>query len=126
MLQILTHMKEKLQFVEKENEVLTSQLQQLESSMASRRDTLTKLKTTRDTVRARGRAVKDGSTYVANQQLLDDYEVSNAQASTVQQTLMRMVHSRQPLYAVSICTLGGALHTMEANFAEHFWLCVCL
>eukprot|EP00877_Chromochloris_zofingiensis_P012618 jgi/Chrzof1/760/Cz01g27190.t1 len=72
--QILTHMKEKLQFVEKENEVLTSQLQQLESSMASRRDTLTKLKTTRDTVRARGRAVKDGSTYVANQQLLDDYE----------------------------------------------------
>jgi len=74
--QILTHMKEKLQFVESQNSSLQQELQQLEAELAGRRDELAGLKATRDKLRQQGRQIKEHSVYVANPMLLQDMQVS--------------------------------------------------
>lgn len=74
-LQILTHMKEKLQFVEGENEDLKQQLEQLEAALAGRRDELARLKATRDKLRQQGRQIKENNVYVSNPMLLQDMQV---------------------------------------------------
>lgn len=73
--QILTHMKEKLQFVEGENQQLTQQLEELEAALAGRRDELAGLKATRDKMRQQGRQLKENSMYIANPMLLQDMQV---------------------------------------------------
>eukprot|EP00879_Flechtneria_rotunda_P019667 GHRR01020665.1.p1 GENE.GHRR01020665.1~~GHRR01020665.1.p1 ORF type:complete len:373 (+),score=152.65 GHRR01020665.1:60-1178(+) len=73
--QILTHMKEKLQFIEYENQALLQQLQELEAALAGRRDELAGLKATRDKMRQQGRQIKDNSVFVTNPMLLQDIQV---------------------------------------------------
>lgn len=73
--QILTHMKEKLQFVEGENEDLQQQLGQLESELAGRRDELAGLKANRDKLRQQGRKIKETNVYVSDPMLLHDMQV---------------------------------------------------
>eukprot|EP00775_Hariotina_reticulata_P011309 gene11309-11459_t len=73
--QILTHMKEKLQFVESQNNDLQQDLHQLEAELAGRRDELAGLKATRDKLRQQGRHIKEHSVYVANSMLLQDMQV---------------------------------------------------
>lgn len=74
-LQILTHMKEKLQYIEADNSQLKQQLQQLDAALAGRRDELASLKATRDKVRQQGRQMKEGNVYVSNPILLQDMQV---------------------------------------------------
>lgn len=73
--QILTHVREKLQFVERENAQLQVQLEELERDLSERRDRLGKAKSTRDTLRLQGRKIKEASVYITNSNLLDDMEV---------------------------------------------------
>lgn len=73
--QILTHVREKLQFVEKENGALQSQLEELDLELSEKRDRLGKAKATRDTLRQQGRKIKQSSVYITNPNLLDDIEV---------------------------------------------------
>lgn len=73
--QILTHLKEKLQFVEKENAQLTEQLGQLDEELGYKRDGLQQLKTTRDMLRTKGLKIKESSSYITNDLLLDDLEI---------------------------------------------------
>jgi hypothetical protein len=74
-LQVLTHMKEKLQFVEKDNQALKAQVADLDAQLTANRDSLTKMKSARDTMRTKGRNIKDSSLYVTNPELLQDMEV---------------------------------------------------
>ncbi len=73
--QILTHVREKLQFVEKENESLSSQLEQLDQALVEKRDHLGKIKASRDAYRQKGRKIKQASVYITNPGLLDDIDV---------------------------------------------------
>mmetsp|Transcript_23724 Transcript_23724/g.52066 ORF Transcript_23724/g.52066 Transcript_23724/m.52066 type:complete len:532 (-) Transcript_23724:212-1807(-) len=73
--QILTHVREKLQFVEKENGSLSGQLEELDGVLAEKRDRLGKAKAHRDTLRQKGRKIKEGSVFITNHQLLDDIDV---------------------------------------------------
>jgi molybdopterin converting factor small subunit len=73
--QILTHVREKLQFVERENAQLQTQLEELERDLSERRDRLGKAKSGRDTLRLQGRKIKEASVYITNSTLLDDMEV---------------------------------------------------
>lgn len=73
--QILTHIKEKLQFVEGENERMEQELGNLEGSMVDMRETLQTVKGTRDHLRIRSRDLKETSTYITSPQLLLDLEV---------------------------------------------------
>lgn len=59
---ILTHVKEKLQFVEKENLRLVGRLEELEASLAVKRDRLHDLKVHRDGARRRLSRMKEQKT----------------------------------------------------------------
>jgi histone deacetylase 6 len=71
-LQILTHMREKLQFVMRSNKMLRKDVHALEDGLASKRDALAKVKSQRDKLRVGARSIKEGSLYIDNPMLLDD------------------------------------------------------
>lgn len=77
-LQILTHMKAKLAFIECENEALQQELRQLEGALAGKRDELASLKSTRDRLWQQQRQLKEGSVFVTNPMLLQDMQVRQA------------------------------------------------
>jgi chromosome segregation ATPase len=69
-------MKEKLEFVEKQNAASKSELAALEAQLGDRRDRLTALKTKRDSMRAAGARMRDACVYVTSPLLLADLAVS--------------------------------------------------
>mmetsp|Transcript_23290 Transcript_23290/g.28144 ORF Transcript_23290/g.28144 Transcript_23290/m.28144 type:complete len:462 (+) Transcript_23290:103-1488(+) len=73
--QVLTHLKEKLQFVQKENEVLQYELESLDVDLAERRDALQRQKHDRDVLRSDNMRIKAQSGIVTHPQLLDDFEI---------------------------------------------------
>jgi len=73
--QILTHVREKLQFVEKENGALAGQLEELDAQLSERRDKLGRAKAARDTLRQKGRRIKETSVFITNPALLEDIEI---------------------------------------------------
>jgi hypothetical protein len=68
-------MKEKLQFVERENSSLTGELGDVDDQLAGQRGALTALKATRDVMRTKQRSFKDTTLNITNPQLLRDMEV---------------------------------------------------
>ncbi|KAG2440320.1 hypothetical protein HXX76_004427 [Chlamydomonas incerta] len=81
--QILTHVREKLQFIEKENAALDDALNQLEAELADKRDRLGRAKAERDTLRAKGRKIKESGSNITSPQLLDDIEVQKEKREMV-------------------------------------------
>eukprot|EP00798_Chlamydomonas_sp_ICE-L_P012314 gene12314-15480_t len=72
--QILTHVREKLQFLEKENTSLAVNLSDLNDVLSEQRDKLGKVKAQRDGLRLKGRKIKEGSTFITNVALLNDID----------------------------------------------------
>jgi len=72
--QVLTHLKEKLQFVAAENKVKQSELQDLEGNLSSKRDTLTKVKHDRDSIRSENARLKQQSGLLGSEDLFRDFE----------------------------------------------------
>jgi len=58
--QVLTHLKEKLQFVQKDNEVLGAGMESLEYGLMSKRENLQQLKLERDKLRGENGRMKVG------------------------------------------------------------------
>ncbi|GMH35723.1 hypothetical protein BSKO_03591 [Bryopsis sp. KO-2023] len=73
--QILTHIKEKLQFVDRENEKMEQRQKELELAMVDKREILQQVKSTRDKLRTRSQDLKEKSTYITAMPLLEDLEV---------------------------------------------------
>ena len=76
--QVLTHQKEKLQFVEKESEVLARGLERLEEGLAGRRDALQRAKRRRDALRADNATLRARNGKVSAPALLDDMDAQSA------------------------------------------------
>ncbi|GIL43579.1 hypothetical protein Vafri_1283 [Volvox africanus] len=93
--QILTHVREKLQFIEKENAALASQLSALEAELADKRDRLGRAKAERDTLRAKGRKIKESGSNITSTQLLDDIEIQKEK----RETLAAAIEEAQRQYA---------------------------
>ena len=74
-MQILTHLKEKLQFAHKEKQALQAELNSVEAALATHRDDLTRVKVTRDKAKVATRKIKDAGSHVTNSALLADMEV---------------------------------------------------
>mmetsp|Transcript_16800 Transcript_16800/g.57376 ORF Transcript_16800/g.57376 Transcript_16800/m.57376 type:complete len:374 (-) Transcript_16800:68-1189(-) len=72
--QVLTHLKEKLQFVQKENEVLKAELEGLDAALVEKRDLLQRLKRDRDLLRTKNAKLKSQSGLVTSDHLLDDID----------------------------------------------------
>lgn len=71
--QVLTHLKEKLQFVQAENQILKSQLSDLENELTEHRDLLTKAKQERDRLRYANLKLKENSGLLGSDDLLRDF-----------------------------------------------------
>lgn len=72
--QVLTHIKEKLQFEKAQNEILKSELATLDTELTSERDQLSKSKRARERMRAEGTALQGEQGFVSNDSLVQDYE----------------------------------------------------
>jgi len=72
--QVLTHLKEKLQFVQAENQVLKHERDDLEVELTSKRDVLTQIKHERDALRGENAARRQQRGLVSAEELLIDYE----------------------------------------------------
>ena len=71
---MLTHLKEKLQFVQAENQVLKHDLADLEIELTNKRDVLTQTKHERDSLRASNTSRKAERGLVSSEDLLLDFE----------------------------------------------------
>lgn len=76
-LQILTHVKEKLQFAQKEKQTMQVELDSVEAALATHRDDLGRVKLSRDKALAATRKLKDSVSHVSSASLLADLEVSH-------------------------------------------------
>eukprot|EP01135_Chromosphaera_perkinsii_P005189 Nk52_evm7s322 gene=Nk52_evmTU7s322 len=72
--QVLTHIKEKLQFVQGENVVQRKILKEVEERVSKSRDNLSRTKQTRDSLRTDNTRLRQKSGLVGNEPLLRDYE----------------------------------------------------
>ncbi|XP_075050546.1 cilia- and flagella-associated protein 184 [Mixophyes fleayi] len=72
--QVLTHLKEKLQFVQAENQEQKERLMEVEALLAYKRDILTKTKQARDSLRMDNLKLKQKCGLLGNKVLLRDYE----------------------------------------------------
>jgi len=73
--QVLTHLKEKLQFVQGENGEQRAKLRDIEVTVAQRRDILTRMKQVRDALRIDNNKLKHKAGLLGNKPLLRDYEI---------------------------------------------------
>ena len=73
-MQVLTHLKQKLQFVQVENSNKKERLKQIESVVAQKRDLLTRTKQTRDALRMSNNTLRHKGGLVSHSTLLRDFE----------------------------------------------------
>merc|ERR1712070_1226349 len=72
--QVLTHLKEKLQFVQAENQVRKQELSDFEVELTAKRDVLTQVKHERDALRAENSGRRQQRGLVSSDELLLDFE----------------------------------------------------
>ncbi|KAM5191449.1 cilia- and flagella-associated protein 184 [Mantella aurantiaca] len=72
--QVLTHLKEKLQFVQNENQEQKDRLMEIEALVAHKRDILTRTKQARDSLRMNNLSLKQKCGLLGNKTLLRDFE----------------------------------------------------
>eukprot|EP00033_Pygsuia_biforma_P000369 GCRY01000443.1.p1 GENE.GCRY01000443.1~~GCRY01000443.1.p1 ORF type:complete len:350 (+),score=79.34 GCRY01000443.1:182-1231(+) len=94
--QILTHVKEKLQFLQAENLEYKRELAVLEDELAEMRDTLSYTKQTRDSLRNANAKLQQQSGLVGNNTLLSDFEEKDAllQAKRKELDALQKLHAR--------------------------------
>jgi hypothetical protein len=88
--QVLTHVKEKLQFVRAQKQVLDKENEQLDDLTALERERLTKLKRERDAARAEQEKLKGDKGFSGSAALVQDFEKRKHDIETLQQELARL------------------------------------
>jgi len=88
--QVLTHLKEKLQFVQAENQVQKANLKVLESAVANKRDVLSRTKQARDALRIDNQKLRQNCGMLGNEALLRDFEQRKDESDLLEQKLDRL------------------------------------
>ena len=88
--QVLTHLKEKLQFVQGENGEQRSKLRDIDVTVAQRRDILTRNKQVRDGLRSDNSKLKHRSGLLGNEPLLRDFEHRKDEGDELRDKLARL------------------------------------
>ncbi|XP_063717276.1 coiled-coil domain-containing protein 96-like isoform X2 [Symsagittifera roscoffensis] len=93
--EVLTHLKEKLQYIQQENGQLSQQLKELDVQVAQKRDSLTRIKQNRDKLRNENQELNRQCGLLGNETLLRDYEEKYSESSDLKQRLaeLRSRHS---------------------------------
>ncbi|KAI8796520.1 coiled-coil domain-containing protein 96, partial [Biomphalaria glabrata] len=97
--QVLTHLKEKLQFVQGANTEQKSELQEVEASLAQSRDVLSRTKQARDALRIDNQKLRQNSGLLGNEPLLRDFESQKDEASLLVSQIekLQMKHAEMTL-----------------------------
>ena len=85
--QVLTHLKEKLQFVQAENQLLKVELAELEAELSTHRDALTRAKHDRDSLRSENLRLRGEAGLIGNNDLLRDFDRRKKDIASMQVTL---------------------------------------
>eukprot|EP01028_Stygiella_incarcerata_P007165 TRINITY_DN293_c0_g5_i1.p1 TRINITY_DN293_c0_g5~~TRINITY_DN293_c0_g5_i1.p1 ORF type:complete len:464 (-),score=144.34 TRINITY_DN293_c0_g5_i1:1131-2522(-) len=80
---VLTHVKEKLQFVQQENQALKKELAEIELEVTEHRDTITRAKAEREKLKGENSHLKDSMPLIGNVDLLIDYERKTSRIAEV-------------------------------------------
>ncbi|KAJ3370670.1 Coiled-coil domain-containing protein 96 [Allomyces arbusculus] len=108
--QVLAHIKEKLQFVQEENLVLKSELQELEGQVTIERDRLPVAKQQREALRAKNVYLREKNGLLGNEALLRDFEERVDAVAALEQE----IHRYQKLYS-TLSIAQARLKTQERN-----------
>ncbi|XP_046574179.1 LOW QUALITY PROTEIN: coiled-coil domain-containing protein 96-like [Haliotis rubra] len=97
--QVLTHLKEKLQFVFAENHVQKGNLKDVEAYVAQRRDILSRTKQARDSLRIDNQRLRQNCGLLGNEPLLRDFEERKDESDDLKDKLesLRMLHAELTL-----------------------------
>eukprot|EP00761_Pharyngomonas_kirbyi_P004626 gb/GECH01004631.1/.p1 GENE.gb/GECH01004631.1/~~gb/GECH01004631.1/.p1 ORF type:complete len:372 (+),score=117.03 gb/GECH01004631.1/:1-1116(+) len=93
---ILTHVREKLQFMQSENRELKKELSQLDSELNEHKDILNQVKKERDTLKNESMTMRQNMPLVGSEDLLMDYEVRKNEISDLKAKLseLKQQHKR--------------------------------
>jgi hypothetical protein len=111
--QVLTHLKEKLQFVQAENHVRKHELSDFEVELTSKRDVLTQVKHERDALRGENAARRQQRGLVSSEELLIDFEkrrldlIAKRERATALQQRFEQVSEQTAELKRSIEAAGG-------------------
>lgn len=111
-IQVITHVKEKLQFLEKDNDSLVGQLADLDERLNTRREVLQDLKTERQKLRNQVQRIRDRNTTIANPVLLEDFEGLRVKKANLENELATL-HARHRLLQSRIKTAGTRSRMMS-------------
>ncbi|CAE1313668.1 Coiled-coil domain-containing protein 96 [Acanthosepion pharaonis] len=104
--EVQTHMKEKLQFIEVENEVLYKELQEIEAQVAQKRDELSRTKQMRDALKRSNTDLRKNCGLLGNQLLLRNFEDQKDENAKLLQKLENL-------------KMRFAEYTMQAKHVQH-------
>lgn len=112
--QVLTHIKEKLKFVQEENKVLAAELAVLDMSVSELRDKLTKSKKSRDTLRTENGVLKQKQGFIGSDMLVGDFEGRKETLHDLKSEVENLKARHQQLSA--ICQKADRMKTkMDGN-----------
>jgi len=95
--QVLTHLKEKLQFVQAENQLLKVELAELEADLSTHRDALTKAKHDRDNLRSENQKLRGEAGLIGNNELLRDFDRRKKEIVSMQDHLEQLKERHRTL-----------------------------
>jgi len=108
---VLTHVKEKLQFVERENMNLSARLEHLDGTLGNKRDTLHDLKLHRDKTRQTVTKMKEQKTTISQPMLIEDLEQQRIRRNELRTQLANMREQLQALNEESAHLKARAMAT---------------
>lgn len=111
--QVLTHIREKLKFVENQNEIVRSNLGDIEHLIMGQRSILTSAKHDRDFVRDDNAELKRKQGFATNDLLLVDFEKRKSQMESVREEIKEL----QERYSILSTQLNG-LTQMKSQSAD--------
>merc|ERR1711879_889145 len=102
--QVLTHLKEKLQYVQGENLVQSESLKEVEAELAQSRDILSRTKQARDALRIDNQRPRQNCGLLGNEPLLRDFEERRDEKDDLNSKLdqLKMKHAELTLHCQQV------------------------
>jgi len=116
--QVLTHIKEKLQFVQVENASLKRELKELDTDLTSERDVLTKAKRERDGLRQENGSLKQKQGFVNSDLLVQDFEQRKVDMEQMHDRLGEL-KQRHQLLSRDMQQMQGSFSQMPEPMQEY-------
>jgi len=110
--QVLTHVKEKLQFVEHQNAVIFQSMDRLDGSVEELREKLTHIKKIRDKLRQENSTLKQKQGFIGSDLLVADFESRKGSLHSIQAKVdaLKSKHARLASFVAQAAPIEQAIH----------------